>query len=232
MCKNEEKSFRLSPSSLTLMKECKRCFWLTHHNIWKRPTGIFPSLPSGMDKILKIHFDKFRKENKLPPELAESIECSDMKLFENEELLKIWQDNRKGISWIDKEGNELRGAIDNLLVKNEKIIVLDYKTRGYALKENTHEYYQMQMDIYNFLFYKNNYPTENFAFLLFYVPKEVLPTGEIIFDTTLKKINTSLENAERVWKDALMLLHGDCPKERCEWCERTENIPQRTKTVE
>ncbi len=52
-------AFKLSPSSLNLMQDCPRCFWLTQHKVWKRPAGIFPSLPSGMDRILKIHFDKF-----------------------------------------------------------------------------------------------------------------------------------------------------------------------------
>ena len=58
--------FKLSPSSLNLMKECPRCFWLDKHNVWKRPSGIFPSLPSGMDKILKVHFNKFRDKGELP----------------------------------------------------------------------------------------------------------------------------------------------------------------------
>jgi len=40
------------------MLECPRCFWLQIVKNIKRPAGIFPSLPSGMDKILKVHFDK------------------------------------------------------------------------------------------------------------------------------------------------------------------------------
>ena len=67
--------YRLSPSALNLFKECPRCFWLTHHKVWKRPSGIFPSLPSGMDRILKVHFDKFRDGGRLPPEICESGEC-------------------------------------------------------------------------------------------------------------------------------------------------------------
>ena len=45
--------YRLSPSALNLFKECPRCFWLTHHKVWKRPAGIFPSLPSGMERGLE-----------------------------------------------------------------------------------------------------------------------------------------------------------------------------------
>ena len=201
------------------MIECPRCFWLHQHKVWKRPSGIFPSLPSGMDRILKIHFDRFRDKKQLPPELCENDHCQDMKLFEDKELLKIWQNNWKGISFTDKKGNELHGAVDNILVKGKKLIVLDYKTRGYALKEDTAEHYRLQQNIYNFLLRKNNYETEDYFFLLFYVPKEVMATGEIIFDTELVKMKVDVKMAENVWKKAIKLLNSDCPKDSCEWCD-------------
>jgi len=210
--------YKLSPSSLALIKECKRCFWLTNNNIWKRPAGIFPSLPSGMDKILKVHFDKYMEKGLLPPELQENKECKGCKLFDDKEKLKIWQSNFKGLSFTDEEGNNIHGAIDNLLVKDGKIIVLDYKTRGFPLKEDTAEHYQHQLDIYNFLLRKNGYKTEDYAFLLFYVPKEVLSGGEVLFDTTLVKMKTNEKDAENMWKNALKLLKEECPKESCEWC--------------
>ncbi|PIO08607.1 hypothetical protein COU59_01075 [Candidatus Pacearchaeota archaeon CG10_big_fil_rev_8_21_14_0_10_34_12] len=217
-------AFKLSPSSLSLMKECPRCFWLTQHKVWKRPSGIFPSLPSGMDRILKIHFNKFRDRGVLPPELCNNNHCDDMKLFDNGELLKVWQSNLKGVSFTDEDGNEIHGAVDNLLVKGNKIIVLDYKTRGYALKEDTAQHYQNQMDIYNFLLRKNGYETEDFAFLLFYVPKEVMETGEVIFDTELVKMKVDVKNAEDLWGRAIKLLNGDCPEknDECLWCNKIE----------
>ena len=213
------KTFKLSPSTLNLMQECPRCFWLSQHKVWKRPAGIFPSLPSGMDKILKNHFDKFRDQGKLPPELCENGECANMKLFDDKEKMKIWQSNFKGVSWTDKKGNELHGAVDNILVKGKKLIVLDYKTRGYALKEDTAEHYRLQQNIYNFLLRKNGYDTEDYFFLLFYVPKEVMATGEVIFDTSLVKMKVDVKMAEKVWKKALKLLNGECPEKHCEWCE-------------
>ncbi len=214
------KTFKISPSSLNLMQECPRCFWLDKNNVWKRPVGIFPSLPSGMDRILKVHFDKFRERGLLPPEICDETNCIGMKLFNDNELLKIWQNNRKGIAFTDENGNILSGAMDNLLQKGKKLIVLDYKTRGYGLKEDTHKHYQLQLDVYNFLLRKNGYETEDFAFLLFYVPREVTETGEVIFDTTLKKMQINIKNAENVWKKAIELLNSECPEKGCEWCER------------
>lgn len=212
-------SYRLSPSSLNLMNECPHCFWLEKHKVWKRPDGIFPSLPSGMDKILKEHFNKFRDKERLPPELCKNGECEGMTLFDDKEKLKVWQSNFKGVSWTDKKGNELHGAIDNLLVKGKKLIVLDYKTRGYALKEDTAEHYRLQQNVYNFLLRKNGYETEDYFFLLFYVPKEVMPTGEVIFDTELVKMKVDVKMAEKKWKEALELLDGECPTKCCEWCD-------------
>ncbi|MEK6952713.1 MAG: PD-(D/E)XK nuclease family protein, partial [Nanoarchaeota archaeon] len=132
----------------------------------------------------------------LPPELRDNGETDGMILFDDEELLKIWRSNFEGIQWEDAKGNILRGAVDNILKKGKKLIVLDYKTRGYALKEDTHKHYQNQIDIYNFLLRKNGYITEDYAFLLFYHPKEVKETGEVIFNTDLKKMHVNVKNAE------------------------------------
>ena len=214
------KTFKLSPSSLALMEECPRCFWLEKHKIWKRPEGIFPSLPSGMDKLLKSHFDKFMQRGELPPEIRNHHHTQGLRLFDDEELLKIWRNNLKGISWTDENGNTLKGAVDNILTNGKKLIVLDYKTRGFALKEDTADRYQNQLNIYNFLLRKNNYEIEDYAFLLFYIPKEVLETGEFVFDTTLKKMKIDVKKAEALFYKAIDLLNSECPEKGCEWCER------------
>ena len=211
--------YKFSPSSLSLLKECPRCFWLAFNKEIKRPAGIFPSLPSGMDGILKKHFDKFMEKGELPPELQELK--GDVKLFDDAELLKIWRSNFKGIQWTDKEGNLFRGAVDNILKKGKKLIVLDYKTRGYPLKEDTAAHYQNQMDIYNFLLRKNGYETEDYAFLIFYHPDKVNKDGAVIFNTDIVKMKISIKNAESIFKNALETLKGDMPKpdEECQYCK-------------
>ena len=213
-------TYKLSPSTINLMLECHRCFWLQIVKGIKRPSSPFPSLPSGMDLILKKHFDRFMERGELPPEIRET--CRDCKLFSDKKLLEVWRNNRKGIEFLDKNtGVLLHGAIDNILIsKSGKLIVLDYKTRGYPLKEDTHEYYQTQMDLYNFLLNKNGYKTEDFTYLLFYFPKEVKETGEVIFDTELVKIKTSFLNGEKIFNKAIMLIKGKEPEKSCEWCGR------------
>lgn len=214
-------SIKLSPSSLNLLKDCPRCFWMQLNKGVKRPNGIFPSLPSGMDRILKTHFDSFRARGMMPPELQK---LEGVKLFDDVELLETWRNNRKGIQWTDEKGNILKGAVDNILQKGKRLIVLDFKTRGFPLKEDTHEHYQDQLDVYNFLLRKNSWETEDYAYLLFYHPKEVEEDGDVVFHKDLKKVDISVDNAEKIFMEAIELLKGgmpDCGNE-CEFCRWRE----------
>src|SRR3989344_6329708 len=88
--RREPMKYRLSPSALNLYKECQRCFWLTQNKVWKRPSGIFPSLPTGMDRILKQYFDTYAKKRLLPPEIQH---LEGYQLFDDEKLLQIWRNN-------------------------------------------------------------------------------------------------------------------------------------------
>ena len=211
--------YKFSPSSLSLLKDCPRCFWLHFNKGIKRPAGIFPSLPSGMDRVLKVHFDRFRADNKLPPELKDKK--IDAGLFQDIDQLNEWRNARKGLSWADSNGNILRGAVDDLLQKGGRLIVLDYKTRGFPCKEDTHKHYQDQLDIYNFLLRKNGHKTEDYAYLLFYVPKEVNARGDVVFDVDVVKMKIDTKNAEKILKAAIELLEGEMPKpdEECEFCK-------------
>ncbi len=211
--------YKFSPSSLSLLKECPRCFYLHFNKGIKRPDTIFPSLPSGMDKILKAHFDSFIGKGKLPPELKDMND--EVTLFDNTGLLEVWRNNFKGIQWTDEKGNLIRGAVDNILQKGKKLIVLDYKTRGYPLKEDTAKYYQDQLDIYNFLLRKNGYETEDYAYLLFYHPDKVNENGNIFFHTDLVRMDISVKNAERIFNEAVKVLEGNMPEpsDNCQFCE-------------
>lgn len=170
-----------------------------------------------MDKVLKEHFDRFMERGTLPPELEE---LKGVKLFSDTKLLKEWRNNLRGIQWYDAEGNLLHGAIDNLLEKDGKLIVLDYKTRGFPLKEDTHVHYQDQLDIYNLLLRKKGHMTEEYSYLLFYHPAKVLETGEVVFHTDLVKIPVNAKNAEKILKGALETLGKEMPPAdpECGYC--------------
>lgn len=209
--------YKLSPSSLSTLKDCALCFWLSFNKDIDLPGGIFPSLPSGIDLVLKKHFDAFREKGAIPMELK----VTGVKLFNNMDLLKVWRSNFKGIRWTDAKGNVLHGAVDEILEKDGKLIVLDFKTRGFPCKEDTHEHYQDQLDIYNFLLRKNGYETEDYAYLLFFHPTHVEPDGDFGFERTLKKMQINVKNAEKIFTSAIKCLEGPEPKagKECGCCQ-------------
>jgi RecB family exonuclease len=174
-----------------------------------------------MDKILKDHFDRYVGHG-LPPELHS---LHGVKLFDDLEKLNVWRNNRKGLSWTDASGNVLHGAVDNILMSGDKLIVLDYKTRGFPLKDDTAGHYQDQLDIYNFLLRKNGYDTCDYAYLLFYHPNTVDANGLVVFNKDLVKVSIDVSNAEKLWKKALKVLESPVAPmaaDNCEWCKWRE----------
>lgn len=207
---------KLSPSTLGLFKDCARCFWLHLKHGHKRPSGIFPSLPGGMDLVIKKYFDQFR--GALPPELEGKI---DAVLFEDLETLEKWRNWRKGLRVIDEKNMiELVGSLDDCLVSNGYFIPLDYKTRGFELKENSEEFYQHQLDLYTLMLDRNGYHTKEEAYLLYYFPKELKSGTLVEFEIVPKKVKTSLENARRLIADAMKVLQGPTPPHHlgCAFC--------------
>ena len=210
--------YKISPSTINLLQDCPGCFWKQIVKKIKRPSGAFPSLPSGVDLLLKKHFDKFRDSGKLPPELR--LHKVDAKLFKDHTLLTLWRNNRKGIEY-EEEGILLRGAVDEMLQKGKKLIVLDYKTRGFPLKEDTAAHYHDQLNIYNFLLRKNGFETEDYSYLLFFIPKEIEDDGDFVFHTELVKVKVDIHRAEDLLRKAAKVLNGRMPKagKDCGFCE-------------
>jgi len=214
-------AYKLSPSSLNLYKDCPKCFWLLHIKKIKRPEGgAFPSLPGGIDRMLKKHFDSHRASNTIPKELS-VLNDPKVKLFADMGLLNGWRNNLKGISLTDNSGNILRGAVDEVLQKGEKLIVMDFKTRGAPANEETHKHYIDQLNIYNYLLRKNNHKTEDYSYLLYFHPREITEKGTIVFNVDPVKIPVDLESVEKLWKDALKTLGNEkepAASKECAFC--------------
>lgn len=220
---------KISPSAIGYLSECPRCLWLHINENIKRPRGLFPSLPDGMDNIFKEYFDKYRALGKLPPEIEKEI---DAKLFDNMEKLSVWREIDFGRGGLRAEfpeyGITLSGAIDDLLIAPDgKYVPLDFKTRGYPTKEDTHEHYQSQLDLYTLLFEKNNLPPAEFGYLLFFWPK-VYENGKTNFGTELVEMKVSPQNGREILKKVQEIIKGSKPKahENCEYCLYRESRNQ------
>lgn len=220
-----KKPITLSYSSISLFLECPRCFWLDKVRGIKRPPNIMPTLPSGMDEVIKKHFDRFRQSGVLPPELRGKIEGT---LVSDQELLEIWRNWRKGIRYTDPTTQAvLMGALDDCLILDDAYIPLDYKTRGYPIRENTHTYYQNQLDTYTLLLAENGYNHLSYGYLLFFHPLECTDQGEVRFHAEPVRVRTEPERARQIFLSAVDVLSKEeipevGPKcHHCPWAQQT-----------
>lgn len=210
--------FRISPTTgLNLFKACPRCFWLHYNKKVHRPRGIFPSLPGGMDLVIKDYFDQYRQG--LPPEIEGQVVGQ---LVPDVNLLNKWRNWRTGLEYHD-EGRDamLFGALDDCLIDDGYYIALDYKTRGFPPKDgDSARYYQTQLDTYSLLLSENGYPVRDFAYLVYYYPKTVKENGVVEFYVKTVKVDTDLKRAKKTFEDAVDLLGEPMPKRHsdCEYC--------------
>lgn len=211
---------KLSPTSgLNLFLECPRCFWLRYNEKIHRPDIVFPSLPGGMDRIIKEYFDRYRKLGKMPPELEGKVKGA---LFSDQELLDRWRNWRQGLNFDDPVLEAtLTGALDDCILDDGFLIPLDYKTRGTAPKErDSEEYYQTQLDTYVFLLQKNGFPVREFAYLVYYFPERFFDGNLVKFSTEVVKLETDSQRAYRIFSEAIACLRGPIPKAHtdCSYC--------------
>jgi CRISPR/Cas system-associated exonuclease Cas4 (RecB family) len=213
------KEIRLSPSTLNLFLECPRCFWLHINERIHRPRGIFPSLPGGMDGVIKTYFDKYRAKGELPPEIKGKVEG---KLMSDLGILNKWRDWRTGLAYKDEAlGVTLFGALDDVLQDGKHYMPLDYKTRGYPPREgDSQKYYGNQIDSYALMLQENGYPVKDFGYLIYYYPKEVSEEGRVDFNVEVVKLTVDPNRAKKVLNEAMKLLNGSIPlrHSECEYC--------------
>jgi len=90
-----------------------------------------------------------------------------------------------------KEWNaQLFGALDECFVDGNYYIPIDYKTRGYDLKEDSLSYYQTQFDCYTFLLEAEGYKHLSFGCLIYYIPTAVEENGKVQFKVKTHKLET------------------------------------------
>jgi CRISPR/Cas system-associated exonuclease Cas4 (RecB family) len=214
-------NYKLSPSRMNLFFECERCFWLRVNKKINRPSGPFPSLPSGVDQKVKNHFDRFRQKDESPPEL----EDLDLTLLEDSQFLQ------KARSWrtepklrLNELNAILRGGVDDLLEdQSGNIVVMDYKTRGYPPKEDSGapDYYRRQVNLYNLILRENGYKTKEYGLILYFYPEKFTESGGFLFHTEIRKVDVDMEKARKMVEDAVNTLEGEIPEhsENCDFCE-------------
>jgi len=217
---NSNQTIYLSPSKLNLFQECPLCFWLHTVKRIHRPEGPVSTLPRGMDNLIKKYFDRYRKKKEMPPEIKGKVQGE---LLQDQNLLNEWRKITKTSSprFFDKELNAyLFGGLDECFVDGEYYIPVDYKTRGYDLKEDSLSYYQTQLDCYTFLLESEGYKHFSFGYLIYYIPVQVEENGEVRFRVEAHKVETNSERGYNVFKEAVKCIRGPRPvfHSNCQFC--------------
>lgn len=218
----------VSSSTIGIMKDCPLCFWTHfHNNGLRRPRGIFPSLPSGMDGVLKEYYDQYR--GSLTPEVKAS-KLVKGKLMEDLDLLDKWRDWRSGLKYKHpKFPIVLVGAFDDMIIDKKKYSPYDFKTKGSAPSGPNYgaKYYQQQVDIYSFLLKANKYKITGTSYLAFHFPTVVIEdkdaSGSLMtrFGVEIQELETNPDNAKQLFEQAVELITTNDkpqPSLKCEYC--------------
>ena len=202
---------QLSATTLKLFQECPRCFWLHLNRKIERPRGPFPSLPSGIDRVLKTYFDGYRTAGTLPPlirrHLTGTLATHPMTLgFDDERCrARLW------------------GKLDDSVVLPDgRLAPLDHKTRASSPADvsYTTRYYQFQMDVYTLLLERNGHRTSRTAYVVYYFPVDGVLHDGFPFDVTVHTVPTDPDHAYQVFAAACRCLAGELPRSGadCAFC--------------
>ncbi len=202
---------QLSASTLKLFQECPRCFWMHINKKVERPRGPFPSLPSGIDRVLKVYFESYRQRGTLPPLIQGKL---------NGALAT----NALTLGFNDARTNaRLWGKLDDcVILPDQRLAPLDHKTRASSPDDvsYTEKYYKFQMDVYTLLLERNGHPTSRTAFVVYYFPVEGELHDGFPFNTTVHTIRTDPEGAYEIFAEGCRCLAGPLPESApaCEFC--------------
>lgn len=215
--------FRFSPSQLHTLLECPRCMWLKYRAGIERPRGIFPGLPGAIDSLLQQATAKMAGKQKpswLLPQLKQGVIRKGSKRFVT-----------RGEHW------ELTGNVDDLILLNDdSVILLDYKTARQAhSQKNSETYYRLQLDCYALLLEANNLKSAETAYLVYTTPDYLLnfaynTSFGINFKVTHTPILVSAERAREAINKGVEICMADNPPAaaaNCEYCQYAEKRTQK-----
>jgi len=171
---NTDKPFKISRTKIELFYNCPRCFYKEVKLGLRKPPMPAWAINSAVDALVKKEMDFCRKENR-PHRIFTENELN-IKPYKHDDIEK-WQHSFTGIQFLDKEHNFLLyGGIDDVMEDpGGKLVVIDVKATAKASEIlsssniwNNGESYKRQLEIYNWLFKKNEFPVSEKGYLIYY----------------------------------------------------------------
>lgn len=209
----------LSPSKLGVYRECHRCFYDANVLKIERPRGIFPSLPGGVDRVMKDYGDQYR--GRMMPHLATKLTGTLWGTVEQMNKLRNWRSGLKATLTVHGKSVSVIGALDDLVFERDGTYSpFDTKTKGDVPKDDGSQYYQGQMDIYALFLRQANMIPSGKAYLDYWYPVVTGGNGSITFKDQLYTLTADPDRAVKLIEDAVAVLQGGQPDENpdCEYC--------------
>ena len=237
----QTETLKLSRSRLELFLECPRCFWLMLRHDVKRPFGPSFLLNQAVDELLKRDFDIYRQKSE-PHPLMKKAKIKAIP-FKHPSITE-WREPFKGIQYLVKRHNILIfGAIDDLWVNQaEELMIVDYKataknepiTELYS-EGSYHDAYRRQVEIYQWLFQKNDFKVNPTAYFVYANGQKQKPKfgNKLEFAVEVIAYKGQTDWIDGVIDDIKVCLDGEIPSViiksdagnqlACEYCEYVHN---------
>jgi CRISPR/Cas system-associated exonuclease Cas4 (RecB family) len=162
--------FKLSRSRIENFISCPRCFYIDRRLGIDKPPPYPYTLSSAVDKLLKKEFDIHRANGTAHP-LMKHYRIDAVPL--DHKNLGEWRNTKIGIRHLHKPTNLLIfGGIDDVWKDSSgKLIVVDYKStakeRDIDINAPWQQGYKRQIEIYQWLFRKNNYKVSDIGYFVY-----------------------------------------------------------------
>lgn len=208
----------LSPSKISVAVDCPRCFYLAGGGI-PQPRGIFSSVPTRVDLLLKKEATQHRSTDRsLPGYFADAL--PGRKLYERKPSRLSWTCPRLNAT--------LQGIPDDWVVESDgSFSIVDYKSKGSEPVGDPYPSYIRQLSMYSLLAEKiGGFPPLSGKGYLCYVHLGDEAVSGMDFRGTVKEIKIDTKSAYLKFKSAVELLRGDPPPAsiECEYCLREARI--------
>jgi len=209
----------LSPSKIGVLKDCAGCFY--DENVLKipRPRGIFPSLPGGVDRVMKDCLDAYR--GSMMPSLKDKLPGKLWGTKQQIDKLRNWRSGLKVTLTVQNKTVSLIGALDDLILEpNDSYSPFDTKTKGKEPESDGSEYYLHQLDLYALMLRENGMPPSGKGYLDYWFPiqfgGELMKWGSKLFTLSLDP-QRGVEWIEK----AVTVMVGTRPSSspNCEYCK-------------
>lgn len=216
--------FELSRSKIEMFLQCPRCFYLD------RRLGVAPprtapfNLNEAVDLVLKNEFDRYRRERKVHPLVAEAgLDLIPL----IHERLDVWRNPFDGIRYHHQESNFIvYGGIDDVWTDAENVIsIVDYKATSKLEEVNIdapwQQSYKNQIEIYQWLFKKNEFQVSDTGYFVYANGDRTYASFDNALHFTTKLISYT---GKTDWVDKTLLqarkcLSQDAIPEAGKWCD-------------